>query len=312
MTMNSNFENDQTPPDNVGDSNLSESLADMDLDPGSSSEDKRSRDDSEVAEEETDQSSPPTKRQRREEDDEDDDEEEEVGEDASEQQDVIEEDLDGSQQRPILIDDVDQSEDASQQHEMAQDDVEIGSSLENNVNSSHGDEERDNQEPLPLRPVNTNTNSPNPVADPAASPVINPAAPAVSPVAYSDDVSMAEGSMISIDMPPPDPNLPPVEAHLSIAFAASLQELSDAQDYHEEAVMLEVAARRRRRRTERNWRRYYRLLCALRAMRSSSTTPRPAWRTGIRNQPDPGQFVTGMEYIRHVLSELYELSDDEE
>ncbi|RSL75290.1 hypothetical protein CEP51_010993 [Fusarium floridanum] len=308
MTMNSNFENDQTPPDNVGDSNLSESLADMDLDPGSSSEDKRSRDDSEVAEEETDQSSPPTKRQRREEDDDEDDEE--VGEDASEQQDVIEEDLDGSQQRPILIDDVDQSEDASQQHEMAQDDVEIGSSLENNVNSSHDDEERDNQEPLPLRPVNTNTNSPNPVA----SPVINPAAaPAVSPVAYSDDVSMAEGSMISIDMPP-DPNLPPVEAHLSIAFAASLQELSDdAQDYHEEAVMLEVAARRRRRRTERNWMRYYRLLCALRAMRSSSTTiPRPAWRTGIRNQPDPRQFVTGMEYIRHVLSELYELSDDEE
>ncbi|RTE75406.1 hypothetical protein BHE90_010133 [Fusarium euwallaceae] len=243
MTMNSNFENDQTPPDNVGDSNLSESLADMDLDPGSSSEDKRSRDDSEVAEEETDQSSPPTKRQRREEDDEDDDEEEEVGEDASEQQqDVIEEDLDGSQQRPILIDDVDQSEDASQQHEMAQDDAEIGSSLENNVNSSHDDEERDNQEPLPLRPVNTNTNSPNPVADPpAASPVINPAAaaPAVSPVAYSDDVSMAEGSMISIDIPP-DPNLPPVEAHLSIAFAASLQELSDdAQDYHQ-AVMLEV------------------------------------------------------------------------
>ncbi|RSM05580.1 hypothetical protein CDV31_009510 [Fusarium ambrosium] len=242
ITMNSNFENDQTPPDNVGDSNLSESLADMDLDPGSSSEDKRSRDDSEVAEEETDQSSPPTKRQRREEDDEDDDDEEEVGEDASEQQqqqDVIEEDLDGSQQRPILTDDVDQSEDASQQHEMAQDDAEIGSSLENNVNSSHDDEERDNQEPLPLRPVNTNTNSPNPVADPTASPVINPTTattPTVSPVAYSDDVSMAEGSMISIDIPPPDPNLPPVEAHLSIAFAASLQELSDAQDYHEEAV----------------------------------------------------------------------------
>ncbi|RSL38770.1 hypothetical protein CEP53_014591 [Fusarium sp. AF-6] len=289
--MNSDFENDQTPPDNVGDPNLSESLADMDLDPGSSSEDKRSRDDSEVAGEETGQSSPPTKRQRREEDDEED---EEVGKDASEQQqqDVIEEDLDGSQQRPILIDDVDQSEDASQQHEMAQNDDDIGSSLENNVNSSPHDEERDNQEPLPLRLANTNTNSPNPAA-----------APAVSPVAYSD-VSIAEGSIISIDMPP-HPNLPPVEeANLSIV--AALQELSDAQDSHE-AAMLEAAARRR---TERNWRRYYRLLRALRAMGSS--TPRPAWRTGIRNQPNPRRFVTGMEYIRHVLSELYELSDDEE
>ncbi|RSL70321.1 hypothetical protein CEP54_001906 [Fusarium duplospermum] len=290
----SNFENDSNQPDNVGDSNLSESMADVDLDASSSSEDKRSRQDSEVAAEETDQSSPPTKRQRR-----DEDEEEEAGEDASEQRDVIDEEQDysgdGSQQRPILIDDVDHSEDASQRHDMVQDDAEIGSSLEDNVNSSP-DDERNNEEPLPLRPANTDTNTNS----------SNPDIPFVSHVP-SSNVSIAEGSMISIDIPienpPPPPLITPEE--INNAIAARLRELDDAQDYYE-AVMLEVWERR----GERDRRGDDVILDRLRAI--MSPTPRPQWRTGIRNQPDPRSFVTGMEYIRHVLSELNELSDDEE
>ncbi|UPK90963.1 hypothetical protein LCI18_001898 [Fusarium solani-melongenae] len=181
--------NDLNAPNNVGDSNLSESLADMDLDPSSSSEDKRFREESEAAAEETDQSSPPTKRQRR---GEDNDEEEMDDENTSRQQGVVQESEenrgDGSQRRPrILQDDVDHSEDASRQQDMVQDGVE-NASLGSSVNSSSPPAYISNGEPS------------TPPHQPADSNVASPA------------VSIAEGSMISFEIASEDDldDMPPL------------------------------------------------------------------------------------------------------
>ncbi|KAI8722060.1 hypothetical protein NCS52_00349000 [Fusarium sp. LHS14.1] len=274
--------NDLNAPDNVNDSNLSESLADIDLDPSSSSEDKRSREESEAAAEETDQSSPPTKRQRR---GEEEDEEEMDDENTSEQQEVVQESEenrgDESQQQPeqrILQDDVDNSEDASQRHETAQDDVEIGSSLENNDNSSHPVDSE------PYQPVDANI--------------------------YSPTVSIAEGSMISFEISPGNfDDMPPlVPLDQQQQDAGRISEVSfgggdaDSSAYSAMLVSFLIQAERNRRMNNtRNRRR----------RRRRSLTPRPEWRTGMPNRPYPRSFITGREYIRRVMSEPNELSDGE-
>ncbi|KAL2689805.1 hypothetical protein Neosp_003866 [[Neocosmospora] mangrovei] len=270
----SSITNDLNEPDNVNDSNLSESLADVDLDPSSSSEDKRSREESEAAAEETDQSSPPNKRQRC---GEEDDEEEMDDEDTSEQQEVVQESEenrgDESQQQPqqrILQDDVDNSEDASQQHETVQDDVEIGSSLESNVESSH---------PVDGEPINANI--------------------------YSPTVSIAEGSMISFEISPGNfddmPPLVPLDQQQDSNPVSGGGEI-DSSAYSAVLVSFLVQAERNRRTNNtRNRRR----------RRRRSLTPRPEWRTGMPNRPYPRSFITGREYIRRVMSEPNELSDEE-
>ncbi|EEU47363.1 uncharacterized protein NECHADRAFT_77710 [Fusarium vanettenii 77-13-4] len=271
--------NDLNAPDNTNDSNLSESLADMDLDPSSSSEDKRSREESEAAAEETDESSPPTKRQRR---GEDSDEEEMDDENISEQQGVIQESEenrgDESQQQRILQDDVDNNEDASQQHETVQDDVEIGSSLENNVDSSHSVDEK------PYQPVDANI--------------------------YSPTASIAEGSMISFEISPGNfDDLPPlVPLDQLQQDAGPVSEVSsgggdaDSSAYSAMLVSFLIQAERNRRINNTRHRRR-------RGRRPR--TPAPEWMTGIPNRPYPRSFITGREYIRRVMSEPYELSDEE-
>lgn len=274
------LENDFNAPDNVGDSNLSESLADMELDPISSSEDKRSREDSEVAAEETDQSSPPTKRQRRGEDDE---EEEMDDDDASGQQEVIqesEESRGNESQRRILQDDIDHTGDVFQQQDIVQDGNENASSLDDSVDSSLPPAYAGNEEPSAL-PADIN------IASPA--------------------VSIAEGSMVSFDLSPEDDldDMPPL-----VRVDQQQQPLPDgssrgrddndasgavfvsflAQLYRHGLTSSRRPSRRRARRTH---------------------PPRPEWMTGVPNQPHPRSFITGREYIRHIMSEPYELSDDE-
>lgn len=281
--------NNLNAPDNVGDSNLSESLADMDLDPSSSSEDKRSREESEAAAEETDQSSPPTKKQRR---GEDNDEEEMDDENTSRQQGVIQESEenrgDGSQQRRrILQDDVDHSEDASQQQDMVQDGIENASSLDNSVDSSPPPAYASNGEPStpPYQPANSN------VASPA--------------------ISIAEGSMISFDMSPEDDldDMPPlVRLDQQQQHPRPPSDISsgggDDDNGASGAVFVSFLAEFYRNRMMNN-----RRLGRRRVRRPH--TPRPEWTTGVPNQPHPRSFVTGREYIRRVMSEPHELSDEE-
>ncbi|WAO86673.1 Hypothetical protein NCS54_00395400 [Fusarium falciforme] len=286
--------NDLNSPDNVGDSNLSESLADMDLDPSSSSEDKRSREESEAAAEETDQSSPPTKRQRR---GEDNDEEEMDDENTSRQQGVIQESeenrRDGSQQRRrTLQDDVDHSDDASQQQDMVQDGVENGSSLDHSANSSPPPAYASNGEPStpPYQPADSN------VASPA--------------------VSIAEGSMISFDIASEDDldDMPPLvrldqqQQQLQQQHPRPLSDVSsrggDDDNGASGAVFVSFLAEVYRNRMMNNTR------LGRRRVRMPRT-PRPEWTTGVPNHPHPRSFVTGREYIRRVMSEPYELSDEE-
>ncbi|KAJ4310077.1 hypothetical protein N0V84_011157 [Fusarium piperis] len=267
--------NDSNAPGNVGDSNLSESLAEMDLEPSSSSEDKRSRQESEPAAEETDQSSPPTKRQRREQDN---DEGEKDGDD-DEQQDVAMDDQENSGEGSQQQDDVDRSEDASQQHDTVQDDAEMGSLSDNDANSSPP-AYADDEEPPPYQPANP-----------------------------SPTISIAEGSMISFDMPL-DENLddmpPLVEVDQQEEDAVPASEVSHgAVDDGTSDVVLasffEEVVRSQTRNVTRPRRRRSR----------TSTTPRPEWVFGVRNRPGPRRMVTGREYLRQVTSESWEHSDDE-
>lgn len=289
-TMDSDLPSLESNSNTADNSNLSESLADMDLDPGSSSEDKRSREESEAAaEEETDQSSPPTKRQRRGGDESEEEEEESNNDSPLQQEQGVfreEQESDGSQLE-MAQDDVEHGEDASQL-ETVQDDIEMGSPLDNAAVDSSPPAYSINEEPPPYQPPVDNADPPSPAT------------------------SIAEGSMISFDMEDFDdlPRLVRLDHHhhhqedeedASPASEVSYRSIDDDRGVYDGLLVAFYAgldSNQRRNVTRRR-----------RATRRP--VPRPVWVRGLPNEPDPRRTVTGREYFREVMSEPWEHSDDE-
>jgi hypothetical protein len=170
---------------------------------------------------------------------------------------------------------------------MVQDGIENASSLDNSVDSSPPPAYASNGEPStpPYQPANSN------VASPA--------------------ISIAEGSMISFDMSPEDDldDMPPlVRLDQQQQHPRPPSDISsgggDDDNGASGAVFVSFLAEFYRNRMMNN-----RRLGRRRVRRPH--TPRPEWTTGVPNQPHPRSFVTGREYIRRVMSEPHELSDEE-